>query len=91
MIGASVSAQKSISVVAVAPYDWVVREDGGRELGHYLTRAEAVAVGRKLAQKRAVELVVQDASGKPGGTDPVAKEAYVTAVGNQGCGVGYYK
>jgi signal transduction histidine kinase len=28
---------------------------------------------------------------KPGGTDPVAKEAYVTAVGNQRCGVGYYK
>jgi cytochrome c len=28
---------------------------------------------------------------KPGGTDPVAKEAFVTAVGNQGCGVGYYK
>ena len=28
---------------------------------------------------------------KPGGTDPVAKEAFVTVVGNQGCGVGYYK
>jgi signal transduction histidine kinase len=28
---------------------------------------------------------------KPGGTDPVAKESYVTRVGNQGCGVGYYK
>ena len=28
---------------------------------------------------------------KPGGTDPVAKEAYITRVGNQGCGVGYYK
>jgi signal transduction histidine kinase len=28
---------------------------------------------------------------KPGGTDPVAKEAFVTLVGNQGCGVGYYK
>ena len=28
---------------------------------------------------------------KPGGTDPVPKEAFVTAVGNQGCGVGYYK
>ena len=28
---------------------------------------------------------------KPGGTDPVPKEAYVTAVGGQGCGVGYYK
>jgi cytochrome c len=28
---------------------------------------------------------------KPGGTDPAPKEAYVTAVGNEGCGVGYYK
>jgi cytochrome c len=28
---------------------------------------------------------------KPGGTDPVPKEAYVTRVGDQGCGVGYYK
>lgn len=28
---------------------------------------------------------------KPGTTDPVAKESYVIKVGNQGCGVGYYK
>jgi signal transduction histidine kinase len=28
---------------------------------------------------------------KPGATEPSPKEAYVTAVGNQGCGVGYYK
>jgi cytochrome c len=28
---------------------------------------------------------------KPGGTEPMPKEAYVTRVGNQGCGVGYYK
>jgi signal transduction histidine kinase len=28
---------------------------------------------------------------KPGSTDPVPKEAYVTRVSNQGCGVGYYK
>jgi signal transduction histidine kinase len=28
---------------------------------------------------------------KPGGTEPVAKETFVTKVGNQGCGVGYYK
>jgi hypothetical protein len=28
---------------------------------------------------------------KPGGTEALAKEAYVTKVGNQGCGVGYYK
>ena len=28
---------------------------------------------------------------KPGTTDPVPKESYVVRVGNQGCGVGYYK
>jgi hypothetical protein len=28
---------------------------------------------------------------RPGGTDPLQKEAYITRVGNQGCGVGYYK
>src|SRR5258705_14008990 len=28
---------------------------------------------------------------KPGTTDPVPKESFVTRVGNQGCGVGYYK
>src|SRR5262249_43699973 len=28
---------------------------------------------------------------KPGTTDPVAKEAFVTKVASQGCGVGYYK
>ena len=28
---------------------------------------------------------------KPGSTNPVPKESYVTRVGNQGCGVGYYK
>jgi hypothetical protein len=28
---------------------------------------------------------------KPGTTDPVPKQSYVTMVGNEGCGVGYYK
>lgn len=28
---------------------------------------------------------------KPGTTDPVAKESFLTRVGGQGCGVGYYK
>jgi cytochrome c len=28
---------------------------------------------------------------KPGTTDPVPKQSFVTMVGNQGCGVGYYK
>jgi hypothetical protein len=28
---------------------------------------------------------------RPGTTEPVPKEAYITRVGNEGCGVGYYK
>lgn len=28
---------------------------------------------------------------KPGTTNPVPKESYITRVGNEGCGVGYYK
>jgi cytochrome c len=28
---------------------------------------------------------------KPGGTEPVPKEAFVTKIGNEGCGVGFYK
>ena len=28
---------------------------------------------------------------KPGTTQPVPKESFVTRVGNEGCGVGYYK
>jgi hypothetical protein len=28
---------------------------------------------------------------KPGTTEPVAKESFVTRVGDLGCGVGYYK
>ena len=44
--------------------DWIVKEDGGRELGHYPRKAEAEAVGRKLARKRKAELVIQDTSGK---------------------------
>ncbi len=28
---------------------------------------------------------------KPGTTDPVPKQSFLTRVGDQGCGVGYYK
>lgn len=28
---------------------------------------------------------------KPGGTEPAAKQSFVTKIGAQGCGVGYYK
>jgi hypothetical protein len=28
---------------------------------------------------------------KPGATEPAPQESYVTRIGNEGCGVGYYK
>ena len=43
--------------------DWVVKEESGRELGHYPTKYEAEAVGHKVARKRKVELLVHDRSG----------------------------
>ena len=55
---------KSIHVVANGERDWIVREDGGRELGHYPSSKEAEAVGLKLARKRRVELVVHASEGK---------------------------
>jgi hypothetical protein len=48
--------QSAILVASVGAGDWVVREDGGRELGHYPNEAEQV--GHKLARKRGVELLV---------------------------------
>ena len=58
------TAKNTIHVVMSGQYDWLVQEDGGRELGHYQTRSEAEAVGYKLARKRRVELVVDDGRGK---------------------------
>ncbi len=46
----------TIMILPNGERDWIVREDGGRELGHYPTRKEAEAVGRKIAHKRGVEL-----------------------------------
>jgi len=37
-------AQNSIHVEAKGERDWLVREYGGRELGHYPTQAEAKEV-----------------------------------------------
>jgi len=57
---------QAIHVLPGEHRDWIVREDGGRELGHYPTREAAEAVGHKLARKRRVELVVhEDAGGAP--------------------------
>ena len=55
----------NVHVACNAPGDWVVAEEGSkREFGHYATRAEAEAVGAKLARKRKAELIVQDETGK---------------------------
>jgi Uncharacterized protein conserved in bacteria (DUF2188) len=54
---------KAIHVIAGGENDWLVREGGGREFGHYPTRKEAEAVGSKLARKRGVELVVHNSNG----------------------------
>jgi hypothetical protein len=52
--------QSALHISAGGDRDWVVREDGGRELGHYPTREEAQAVGYKLARNCGIELVVSD-------------------------------
>ena len=58
-----------------------------------LKEKDGSALGEKLfnSTKEGTVAAVAYNFPKPGGTDPVAKEAFVTAVGNQGCGVGYYK
>ena len=48
---------------------------------------EAIFAAAKDGTVTAVDYVFP----KPGGTDPVPKQSFVTKVGSQGCGVGYYK
>jgi uncharacterized protein DUF2188 len=53
---------KSIHIVAISSDDWTVREDGGRELGHYPSQQDALRVGRKLARTRKTQLLINDVS-----------------------------
>jgi uncharacterized protein DUF2188 len=53
----------AVHVQPRAQNDWVVTQDGGRELGHCPTKVEAEAVGYKIARKRKVELLVHNGSG----------------------------
>jgi cytochrome c len=50
-------------------------------------------LGQKIfdAVKEGTVVTVDYNFPKPGGTEAVPKEAFVTKVGDQGCGVGYYK
>jgi hypothetical protein len=64
------AAGKIIHVFSAGERDWVVREEGGRELGHYPTRREAQEIGHKLARKRGADLLVLDENGKAQRTRP---------------------
>jgi hypothetical protein len=44
--------------------DWVVRDDSGRELGHYPTREAAELVAQAVARKRGTDLVVHLPDGR---------------------------
>jgi hypothetical protein len=57
-------ARATIHVVQLGSEDWVVGQDGGRELGHYPSRDVAAGVGRILARKHRAELIIQGQSGK---------------------------
>jgi len=50
-------------------------------------------LGQKIfdAVKEGIVSTVQYNFPRPGSDVPVAKESFVTAIGNQACGVGYYK
>jgi Uncharacterized protein conserved in bacteria (DUF2188) len=52
-----------IHVIENGSRDWVVKEAGGRELGHYPNQAEAELVGSALARKRKSELVIRSKAG----------------------------
>ena len=56
--------QRAIHVVSVEASDWVVKEEGGRELGRYPSKDAAQAVAYKVARKRKVELLIHDRGGK---------------------------
>jgi hypothetical protein len=58
----SLVASLSIHVEQRAPDDWIVRETGGRELGHYSSQQDAENVGRRLATRRKAVLLVNGRS-----------------------------
>lgn len=50
---------KSVCVVPDQNFDdWVVRDDSGRELGHYATRDEAELLAKAIARERQGDVVI---------------------------------
>jgi len=58
-----------------------------------LKEKDGSPLGEKIydANKEGTIITVAYKFPRPGTTEPVPKESFVTKVGNQGCGVGYYK
>jgi signal transduction histidine kinase len=73
------TAHVNQSLIGTSPGD--IKEKDGSPLGEKVV----------AAMKEGTISTVSYNFPKPGTTEPVAKESYVTRVGNQGCGVGYYK
>jgi len=44
--------------------DWIVREDDGRELGHYPTRESAEVIGQAIARNRGGALLIHLPDGR---------------------------
>ena len=72
---------KRIHVVPVRPDDWMVREESGRELGHYPSQQDALRVGRKLARSRSAQLLIHDASGENPRPESQAKGLFARLFG----------
>jgi signal transduction histidine kinase len=79
MTARKLTAHVNPSLIGSAPED--IKEKDGSPLG-----AKVYA-----AMKEGTISTVSYNFPKPGTTEPVPKESFVTRVGNQGCGVGYYK
>lgn len=79
MTTAKMSAHFNPSLMGQSPQD--IKEKDGSPLG------EKVFAAMKEGNVSTVGYNFP----RPGSNDPVPKESYVTRVGNQGCGVGYYK
>jgi uncharacterized protein DUF2188 len=49
--------------------DWVVRDDSGRELGHYATRETAERVAQAVARKHRADVIVHFPDGRTNRVD----------------------
>jgi len=67
--------------------DWIVRDDSGRELGHYPTREAAELVAQALARKLEGEIVIHFPDGRTSRTSrkgvscPIAAEIEALRIG----------